>query len=153
VKVIHPSERGEQRLIRLLSGRAVVGSAMAENVELVRGAYAAFGRGEIAAIIEMLDDSVRWSSPATLPQGGDFTGKDGAMRFFEGVGAAWQVLKVDLESLGEIDSGLVVAVVQGSGSLRKGEPAQYGAVHAFTVKDGKITSFREFVDVDRPLTG
>lgn len=95
----------------------------------------------------------RWSSPATLPQGGDFTGKDGVTRFFEGLGAAWEALEIDLESLGEIGGDLVAGVVRGSGSLRNGGSAQYGAMHAFTVERGKITSFREFVDVDRALTG
>jgi uncharacterized protein len=150
--IIHADERGEESLIRLLSERAFVGAEMADNVEVVRSAYAAFGRGDVGAIVELLDDSVHWSSPATLPQGGDFTGKDGVKRFFEGVGANWEVLEIDLESVGEIGAGLVVGVVRGSGSLRTGQPAQYGAMHAFTVEGGKVTSFREFVDVDRALT-
>jgi uncharacterized protein len=128
------------------------GNVDANNVEIVRGAYTAFGRGDIGAILALLDDSVRWSSPATLPQGGDFTGKDGVTRFFEGVGAAWEGLEIDLESLGEIATGLVVGLVRGSGSLRTGESARYGAMHAFTVAHGKVTTFREFVDLDRPLT-
>jgi uncharacterized protein len=124
---------------------------MADNVEVVRAAYAAFGRGDIGAIIELVDDSVQWSSPATLPQGGDFAGKDGVMHFFEGVGAAWEALEIDVESLGEIGGNLVIGVLRGSGSLRNGGPAQYGAMHAFTVERGKITRFREFVDVDKAL--
>jgi ketosteroid isomerase-like protein len=124
---------------------------MAANVEVVRGAYAAFGRGDIGAVIELLDDSVQWSSPATLPQGGNFTGKDGVMRFFEGVGAAWESLELELESLGEIGDGLVCGIVRGSGSLRNGGPSQYGAMHAFTLHGGKITNFREFVDIDKAL--
>ena len=124
---------------------------MADNIEVVRAAYAAFGRGDIEAIIELVDDSVQWSSPATLPQGGAFTGKDGVLSFFQGVGAAWEPLEIDLESLGEIGDNLVVGVMQGSGSLRSGGPARYGAMHAFTVERGKITRFREFVDIDKAL--
>lgn len=119
---------------------------MADNVELLRGAYDAFGRGDIGAIIEMVDDAVQWSSPAMLPQGGDFTGKDGVQRFFERLGAAWENLTIEVEGLGEIGDGLVVAVVHASGSLRTGGSGEYGAGHAFTVSGGKITSFREFVD-------
>jgi len=124
---------------------------MADSVDIVRGAYAAFGRGDIGAILEVLDDSVQWSSPATLPQGGDFTGKAGVVQFFEAVGAAWKVLDLEVESVGAIDDGLVVGIVSGSGSLQSGEPAQYGAAHAFAIANGKITSFREFVDLDRAL--
>ena len=119
---------------------------MADNVEVVRGAYDAFGRGDVGAIIEMVDDSVQWSSPVMLPQGGDFSGKGGVQRFFEGLGGAWEKLVVDVEGLGGIGDGVVVAVVQASGSLRAGGSGKYAAAHVFTVEDGKITRFREFVD-------
>jgi len=87
-----------------------------------------------------------------VPQGGTYQGKVGVQTFFEGIGAAWETLQVDLETVGEVAAGLVVGIVRGSGSLRTGGTAEYGAVHAFTVQDGKITAFREYVDIDRSLT-
>lgn len=124
---------------------------MGGNVEVVHSAYAAFGRGDIPALVELLDDAVQWSSPRTLPQGGEFSGKEGVLEFFQGVGGAWESLDIDVESVGDLGAGLVTAVVHGSGSLRAGGPAEYGATHAFTLEDGKITSFREYVDLDRAL--
>jgi ketosteroid isomerase-like protein len=124
---------------------------MADNVGVVQSAYAAFGRGDIAALVDLLDDAVRWSSPRTLPQGGEFTGKDGVQQFFASVGAAWETLEIEVESLGEVGADLVVAIVHATGSLRDKGPARYGAAHVFTVNDGRMTSFREFVDVDDAL--
>jgi len=124
---------------------------MAGNAELVRTAYAAFGRGDIGAILELLDDGVEWSSPTTLPQGGDFVGKGGAQRFFEGMGAAWDSFQLDVEAVGEVGDRLVVGIVRGSGALRDGGPAEYGATHVFTIEDDKVTAFREFVDLPAPL--
>jgi ketosteroid isomerase-like protein len=125
---------------------------MADNVGVVQSAYAAFGRGDIAALIDLLDDAVRWSSPRTLPQGGEYSGKDGVQQFFEKVGAAWETLEIEVESLGEVGADLVVAIVHAAGTVRDEGPARYGAAHAFTLNDGKMTSFREFVDVDDALT-
>lgn len=49
-------------------------------------------------------------------------------------------------------ANLVAGVIRGSGQLRGGEPAQYGAVHGFTLDKGKITRFRrEYVDLDQAL--
>jgi ketosteroid isomerase-like protein len=87
----------------------------------------------------------------TLPQGGDFTGRDGVTRFFEGVGAAWESLHIEVEAVGELGDDLGVGVVRCSGSLREGGPGEYGAVHVFTVKNNKIIPFREYVDLDRPI--
>jgi len=100
---------------------------------------------------DLLDDEVEWSAPATLPQGGTYTGKAGAAKFFEGIGAAWETLQVDTESVGELGANLAVGVVHGTGRLRDRGPAQYGAVHVFTLRNGKITRFREYVDLDEAL--
>ena len=60
---------------------------MGANAALVQSAYDAFGRGDIAGVIEMLDDDVDWSAPKTLPHGCVFHGKAGVGEFFQGIGA------------------------------------------------------------------
>jgi len=124
---------------------------MSKSTEIVQQAYKAFAGGDIPGILDLLDDATDWSAPATLPQGGTFAGKDGALKFFEGVGAAWETLRVDPEAIGDLAPDLVAAVIHGTGTLRGAGPAAYGAVHIFTVKNGKITRFREYVDLDRAL--
>jgi ketosteroid isomerase-like protein len=131
----------------------VWGDDMSSNGELVNQAYAAFARQDIASIIELLDDGVEWSSPKTLPHGGDFRGKDGVLEFFMNIGNAWESLAVEAESVDELPEGRVVAVASASGSLSSGTHAGYGAAHLFDLRDGKIMRFRELVDVDRAITG
>ncbi|MEX2100273.1 MAG: nuclear transport factor 2 family protein [Acidimicrobiia bacterium] len=127
------------------------GRAVGANSEVVEQAYAAFGKGDIPALIELIDDSVEWSAPETLPQGGSFHGKDGVLKFFGGLGSAWDSLQVDAEAVGDVGADTVVGIVRGTGSLQGGAAAEYGAVHVFTIKGGKITRFREFVDLDRAI--
>lgn len=124
---------------------------MGANREVVEKAYKAFGAGDIPAILELLDEDVEWSAPATLPQGGTFRGKEGALKFFEGLGAAWDPLGIEVEVIDDLGDDQAIGLVRGSGALRDGGPAEYGAVHIFTVRDGLVTRFREFVDLDAPL--
>ena len=63
----------------------------------------------------------------------------------------WDSLDVDVEAIGEVRDGLVLAVVWASGTRKGGEATGYGAAHAFEVRDGSIVSFREYVDLDEPL--
>ena len=56
---------------------------MGQNTKVVQQAYDAFGRGDIAGLLALLDDAVEWSSPKTLPHGGDFRGPAGVGKFFE----------------------------------------------------------------------
>ena len=124
---------------------------MGSNADVVNEAYAAFGRGDIPALLELLDDRVDWVSPATLPHGGHFSGKDGVLEFFQGIGTIWESLTVEAQGVGEAEDNLVFALVQAHGELRSGGSGAYGAAHSFTVTNGKITKFREYVDLDGPL--
>ena len=124
---------------------------MGDNATLVKNAYAAFGRGDVPAVIDLVDEKVDWSSPATLPQGGHFEGKGQVGQFFQGIGDAWESLSIEVESLSEAGSDLVIGVVHGDGRLKDGTASGYGATHVFTVRDGKIARFREYTDLDEPL--
>jgi len=124
---------------------------MSKHVDLVNEAYAAFARGDIPAILELLDDHVDWSSPKTLPHGGHFSGRDGVLEFFQGIGAEWDSLGLEIEGVGEAGPDLVLARVSASGVRKGGGAAGYGAAHTFEFGGGKITSFREYVDLDFAL--
>src|SRR4051794_5605463 len=118
---------------------------MGANATLVQDAYAAFGRGDIAAVLDLLADDVEWSSPRTLPHGGEFHGKTAVGGFFQSIGANWQSLSLDVEAVGEVGPELVVGVLRAEGPRTSGERQSYGAAHAFTIRNGKIASFREYV--------
>jgi uncharacterized protein len=119
--------------------------------QLVQRAYDAFGRGDIPAILGLLDDGVEWTAPGTLPQGGTFKGRDEVGSFFETVGGAWEQLEVEPEAMGEVGDELVVAVVRLHGTRRGGGPAGWGAAHVWDVRDGRLARFREYTDLDAPL--
>jgi ketosteroid isomerase-like protein len=124
---------------------------MGSNAGVIQGAYDAFGRGDIVAIVDLVDEDVEWSSPSTLPQGGHFHGKSGVGDFFRAVGGAWSTLGLDVECVADAGDGLVIGVVRADGARSGGEEAGYGATHVFTVQNGKIVRFREYTDLDAPL--
>ena len=55
-----------------------------ENVEVVRGLYAAFGRGDVPAILDGLTDDVVWYGPGApeVPHAGSYRGREEVGRFF-----------------------------------------------------------------------
>jgi len=123
---------------------------MGANAKVVRDAYAAFGKGDIASVIAMLDENVSWTSPRTLPHGGEFSGPAQVGKFFEGLGAAWDSVALDVESVDEAGTN-VVGIVRADGTRKNGDAQTYGAVHVFEVAGGKIRRFREYVDIPEPL--
>ena len=124
---------------------------MGANTQVVAAAYAAFGRGDIGGLLDLMDDAVEWTSPRTLPQGGEYRGKLAVAKFFENIGAAWDPLTLELEELGEFGDEVVVGVARLDGTRRNGPAAGYGSTHVFHVRDGKIVRFREYTDVNAPI--
>ena len=124
---------------------------MAANTTVVDQAYSAFGSGDIAALLSLLHDDVDWVSPRTLPQGGEFHGRPAVAKFFEIVGDSFGRLDAEIERQGEIDGETVAALVRMHGELSNGAPTEWNAAHVFTIRDGKITRFREYTLLDGPL--
>ena len=123
---------------------------MSENADLVRSAYEAFGRGDIPAVIGLLGERVEWEVTAVLPQGGAWRGREGVGEFFEGLGRAWEEIRIEVEDF--IDGGDNIAVIgRGAGKLTGGRAAGYKFVHVHTVQDGQIVRFREWGDPDEEL--
>ena len=114
------------------------------NAKLIEQAYDAFGRGDIPAVIAMLDDNVEWTSPSLLPQGGEYSGPAEVGKFFEKIGAWWETLGLTIESVEEAGPN-VVGIARGEGTLKNGEKLGYNLVHVFGVANGKIRSMREYV--------
>ena len=118
---------------------------MGANAKLIQQAYDAFGRGDVGEVIAMLDANVEWVSPRALPHGGEFSGPAQVGKFFEGIGAAWDSLELDIESVDEAGNN-VFAILRADGTLKGGEARSYAAAHVFEVRNGKIVHWREYVN-------
>jgi ketosteroid isomerase-like protein len=51
------------------------------TITALRGAYAAFNRGDIDAAVAPLDEHIEWSEPAEFPGGGTYHGREGVRRY------------------------------------------------------------------------
>jgi ketosteroid isomerase-like protein len=118
--------------------------------DVIGGVYEAFGRGDIPAILAMIDEHIDWHAPENLPHGGHFQGRDAVGRFFQGIGETWEDLQLELEDI--VSGGeRVIALARVHGRLRAtGEEAGYSSAHAWTAQDGTPVRFAEYVDA--PLT-
>jgi uncharacterized protein len=117
------------------------------NVEVVRGAYEAFGRQDIPAVLSIMRDDVEWHVPTVVPQGMDAEGPGGVGKFFQRLAELWQDLQVDLA--GFLSSEDQVAAIVGVKGKLGGAERSYDAVHVWTLESGKVVRFHEYVDVER----
>ena len=119
------------------------------NVELLKGAYEAFGRGDIPAVLAVLDENVEWSVPSAVPHGKSVRGRDEVAGFFQNLVSLWSDFGIEIEDY--CASGDRVCVIGRADGKFGDTKTGYGFVHAWTMRDGVAVRFDEFVDPDAEL--
>ena len=122
----------------------------ARNIQVARDAYAAFLRGDINAILTMLDDHVEWQAvigtEGVAPHAGLRKGRAAVGQFFEQVAGAIKFDRFEpREFIAQGDQVAVVGHYTGK-TLPNDGPFDTEWVMVFTMRNGKVTKFREFTD-------
>ena len=115
-----------------------------DNAELLRATYEAFERGDIPAVMAVLDENIVWNAPAVLPHSMAVSGRDDVPKFFQNLASTWGDFTLEVDDL--VASGERVCAIGRAGGTLDGERASYGFVHAWTVRDGVCVRFDEYVD-------
>ncbi len=118
------------------------------NTELVRQAYAAFARGDLERVLACLSAEVDWEIPEvpTLPFTGKRHGREQVQEYFR-LNSELQAVRdfAPREFIAQGDK--VVVLGHGAWTTRDtGRDFESDWVHVFTVQDGEVVAFREFLD-------
>jgi uncharacterized protein len=129
------------------AGLSIAGTEQptASGVQLVRGAYEAFGRGDIDAVTLFLQDT-EWHEAEGAPQGGVYTGAEAILSGVIGpLMQQVQDFKVAPEDILPAGEDCVLAVGSYTGRGAGGElDARFA--HLWTVREGKAVRFEQFAD-------
>jgi ketosteroid isomerase-like protein len=121
----------------------------AQNTRVVQDAYAAFGRGDVQSILNMLDDGIVWKgvygAAPHVPTAGQRKGKAQVKEFFAQVAQhATFSLFEPREFLAGGDK--VVALGHYTATTSAGKTFDSDFAMVFTFRGGKVAEFQEFVD-------
>jgi len=120
------------------------------NVSTVRGAYDAFARQDIPAVLAAMDPEIDWYSPDELPYGGRFHGLQEVVAYFQALAGAFDSLVVVPDRV--LDAGEDHVVIEGRDRVVvAGAPLEIGFLHLATLRAGKIVEFREYTDSGKLL--
>lgn len=120
------------------------------NVEIMQGAYEAFGRGDIEGVLAAFDPQIEWHEAEGnpyQPDGSAWIGPGAVTdNLFIKLGSEWDGFTVSPNAFH--DAGDVVVVeARYTGTYKatgKGIDAQ--VTHVWKLHDGKITGFQQYVD-------
>jgi ketosteroid isomerase-like protein len=119
------------------------------NVGIVQEMYAAFGRGDLGAVLARLDDDVVWTNPGPehIPYFGTKRGPDEVAAMFTWLATSCEITRFEPQSfLASRDQ--VVALLAFEGVARSTGKAFGGRVaHLFEFDaDGRVVAFHDFQD-------
>jgi hypothetical protein len=118
-----------------------------ENVQIVKDAYAAFGRGDIQGLLALLAEDIEWISPGgAVPPAGTYRGPAAVAGFFQKLSEVVEFSSFELREF--VAEGHRVLVVGFDSWRAKATNRRFEGhwVMAFTVRNGKVTNVREYVD-------
>jgi ketosteroid isomerase-like protein len=118
-----------------------------ENVQIVKDAYAAFGRGDIQDLLALFAEDIEWITPGEgLPLAGTYRGHAAVAEFFQKISEMVEFSSFEpREFVAEGDRVLVVGFDRGRVKATN-RTFEGHWVFAFTVRNGKVTNVREYID-------
>jgi ketosteroid isomerase-like protein len=118
-----------------------------QDVEMIRGAYEAFGRGDVPAVLGILGAGVEWKEPGggNSPSG-TFNGPDAvASEVFAPIQANFDEYSVAPSDFSD-EGDRVVVKGRFTGKNKGGAELDTGFEHVFEMGDGKVVRFENKPD-------
>jgi uncharacterized protein len=121
-----------------------------QNTEIVRQAYAAFGRGDIPALLDLLDDDIEWhpviGAAPHVPTAGKRDGKQAVAEFFRILSQTVEFSRFEpREFIAQGDQVVILGAYEARSKATGRTFAEEWAM-VDTFKNGKIVRFREYVN-------
>ena len=113
------------------------------DVDIVRGAFEAFNRGDLEEGARVFDASIEWRTAPNQPDAGTWRGEDEVREGLASVLEPWEQLRVDVRELIPAGEHRVLALVRFHARGREtGLPVTGTNVDSqvWTLRDGKVVS-------------
>jgi len=117
-----------------------------ENVQTAKDVFAAIGRGDLQGLLALFAEGIEWIIPGEWPLAGTHRGHAGVADLFQKAFAMIELSSSEPhEFVAQGDRVLVLGVSKGRVKATNRTFEDHW-VFAFTVRNGKVTNIREYID-------
>ena len=117
---------------------------------IIENMYKAFAEGNIPNVLAGMDDNIVWNEAEgnSLADGNPYIGPDAVLNgVFARLGAEWENFRLVDIKLHEMSNNQVLATLRYHGkNIKTGISIDAQAAHHWTLKDGKVIGFQQYVD-------
>tara|TARA_R110000787_G_scaffold85049_2_gene181840 strand:+ start:25442 stop:26317 length:876 start_codon:yes stop_codon:yes gene_type:complete len=123
------------------------------NISVIDALYQSFGKGDIPAVLGALDTNVVWNEAEgnEYADGNPYVGPDAVLNgVFARVGGDNEYFNLVDIQLHEMSNNQVLATLRYQAKVKKtGKIMDTQAAHFWTLKNGKVTAFQQYVDTKK----
>ena len=115
-----------------------------QDLEAVTRGYEAWNKGELGAVLELMDPEIEWAPGAESPEAGVFTGRDGLAAFVKSWAESFDDFRLEPEEVTvEGDRAIVLLRQSGRGRGSRIE-LDIKTVHVWTIRDGVAVAWAAY---------
>jgi ketosteroid isomerase-like protein len=122
-----------------------------EDLEVLRKGYEALNRGELGAILGLMDPDIEWKPGEEAPEAGDFTGRDAFMTFVASWSESFDDFRVEPQEMTTVGDSVIVVVRQKGRGRGSGVELDISTVHVWTIRDGAAVKWAAYRNRDEAL--
>lgn len=120
-----------------------------ENIQLTQQIFTAFQEGDVPFLLNILAEDVEWyvaGSQEHIPLAGTYHGREQVAQVFQTVGKFLELQQFQPQEF-VAQGDRVVVFGHALGCIQStNHTVEYDWVHLFTLYDGKVTKFSEYLD-------
>ena len=120
------------------------------NVAVVDGLYQGFSKGDVPAVLALMDAGIVWNEAEGFPYADQnpYIGPDAVLNgVFARIGAEWEYFNLTDIQLQEMSNNQVLATLRYDAKHKEtGKKIDSQTAHVWTLKDGKIVAFQQYTD-------
>ena len=124
-----------------------------ENVSIIDDLYKAFNAGDIPTVLSTLDSTIVWNEAESniYADGNPYVGPDAVLNgVFTRIGEDHEYFKLANIELHDMSNNHVLATLRYQGKLKKnGATFDAQVAHLWTLNNGKIIAFQQYVDTKK----
>ena len=121
-------------------------SDLEQAIATLRGAYAAFNRGDIDAAVQTLDARIEWTEPPEFPGGGTYHGRESVKQYLTQSRAAWAEVSSEPERFITAGNRIVVFVHARVRAKDGNEWREVNLADVYAIRDGMPIAMRAFAN-------
>lgn len=121
-----------------------------DNVNIIENAYNSFAAGDVDSVLAAFDPNIVWNEAENFPyaDGNPYIGGEAIVNgVFARIGGEWDNFHIADLQLHDMSNNMVLATGRYQGTYKKnGATMDLQMAHLWTLKDGKIVAFQQYVD-------